>query len=153
MKKVLDDEYSILEIDGLADIRCFNDKNLSAGNLVFVSIRPEKFSLSRDKPIVPDNVNILSGRVEDVIYLGSYTRYWVSVNEYRLEIYQQHNRYLLDQKPLTWGDSVWISWSADDGYMLERYREADENLMTIPPEEVGEQLDVTAQNTADRGPA
>ncbi|MBN1466812.1 ABC transporter ATP-binding protein [candidate division KSB1 bacterium] len=139
VKSVLDDEYSILEIEGLADIRCFNDKKLSAGNFVYVSIRPEKFTITRDKPQLTKNMNTLAGRVEDVIYLGSHTRYWVSVKEYRLEIYQQHNRYLLDQRPITWGDDVWISWSADDGYMLERYREADESLMTIPPE-VGEQL-------------
>jgi spermidine/putrescine transport system ATP-binding protein len=142
VRDVENDEYSLLDIDGLADnIRCYNDKKLRPGNLIFVSIRPEKFSISHDKPPAGTNLNALQGRVEDVIYLGSHTKYWVSVNEYRLEISQQHQRYLLDQKAITWGDSVWITWSADDGYMLERYREKDENLMTIPPEEVGEDLE------------
>lgn len=141
VKQIVDDEYSMLTIDGLADdIRCFNDKKLQAGNSIFLSIRPEKFSIFKEKPATRHNENALPGRVEDVIYLGSHTKYWVSVQEYRLEINQQHSRYLLDQPKITWGDDVWITWSADDGYMLERYHEADENLLTIPPEEVGEDL-------------
>jgi spermidine/putrescine transport system ATP-binding protein len=139
VKTVIDEEYSLLTIDGLGDdIRCFNDKKLRPGNSIFLSIRPEKFSIYKEKPANLHNENRLIGKVEDVIYLGSHTKYWVSVNDYRLEINQQHSSYLLDQPKITWGDQVWISWSADDSYMLERYREEDENLLSIPPEEVGE---------------
>ncbi len=150
VKEVLDHEYSILDIDGLADnIRCYNDKKLQAGNSIFLSIRPEKFNLTKDKPPNSINLNALRGHVEDVIYLGSHTKYWISVNEYRLEINQQHSRYLLDQQKITWGDEVWISWSADDGYILERYREQDENLLSIPPEQVGEDLQNGATDDAE----
>ena len=47
---------------------------------------------------------------------------------------QQHNRFLLDEKPIRWKDDVWICWHADDGFMLERYSEADEKLIGLPPE-------------------
>ena len=52
-------------------------------------------------------------------------------------MYQQHNRFLLDEKPITWSEDVFVSWHADDGYMLERYEESDESLMDLPPETVG----------------
>lgn len=150
VKEVLDHEYSILDIDGLADnIRCYNDKKLLAGNSIFLSIRPEKFKITKEKPEDSTNINALRGHVEDVIYLGSHTKYWISVNEYRLEINQQHSRYLLDQQKITWRDEVWISWSADDGYILERYREQDENLLSIPPEQVGEELQNGAADSAE----
>ena len=52
--------------------------------------------------------------------------------EYRLAVYQQHNRFLLDEKPIRWKRGrVDLSWHADDGFMLERYSESDEQLMEL----------------------
>jgi spermidine/putrescine transport system ATP-binding protein len=45
---------------------------------------------------------------------------------------------VLDEKPVTWRDEVWLQWHVDDGYMLERYAESDEALMAIPPQRLGE---------------
>jgi spermidine/putrescine transport system ATP-binding protein len=46
----------------------------------------------------------------------------------------QHRTYQLDQTPLKWGDSVHLHWHANDGYLLEQYREEDESLLTLPDE-------------------
>lgn len=136
--ELVDTEYSRLKIEGFPDLVCFNDKKISAGNPVYLSIRPEKFGIGRTKPLLGAKHNIVPGRVEDVIYLGGMTRFWVRVDEYKIAIYQQHNRFYLDEEPIRWNDEVWIWWHADDGFMLERYSEADENLMSLPPEAVGE---------------
>ena len=58
--------------------------------------------------------------------------------DYRISIIRQHSRFLLDEKPIRWHEEVWISWHADDGFMLEKYSAQDENLIQLPPEEVGE---------------
>ena len=108
------------------------------GNLVFLSIRPEKFHISREKPAVDNRHNKMPAHVEDVIYLGTQTKYWVRIQEYRIAIFRQHNRFLLDEKPISWHDDVWITWHADDGFMLERYSEPDEKLTGLPPQKVGE---------------
>ncbi len=134
---VIDADYSRLKIDGFPDVVCFNDKQIRVGNPVYLSIRPEKFRISRDKPLEDNHHNVVPARVEDVIYLGSHTKYWVRVQDYRIAIYRQHGRFLLDEKPIRWRDDVWISWHADDGFMLERYSESDEKLMELPPEQVG----------------
>ena len=131
-------EYCRTAIDGLGDVVCFNDKNLRPGNSVTLSIRPEKFRLFRERPEHRERQNILRGKVEDVIYLGAETKFWVRVQEYRLAIVQQHNRFLLDEKPIRWEEEVWVSWYADDGYMLQRYEEADEALLAVPPEDTSE---------------
>ena len=135
---IVDHEYSRLTIDGFPDVLCFNDKHISAGNPVFLSIRPEKFHISRDAPPNSNKRNIMRGLVEDVIYQGLLTKFWVRVQEYRLSIVQQHSRFLLDEKPIRWNEEVWISWHADDSFMLERYSESDEQLVSLPPENIGD---------------
>ena len=46
---------------------------------------------------------------------------------------------MLDEKPITWGDKVFISWQSDDGFMLERYSEKDEDLLQMPPQLPGDE--------------
>ncbi len=127
-------EYCRLRIDGFPDVLCFNDKNKQAGDLVHLSVRPEKFRLSVVKPNVDGRHNLVPGRVEEVIYLGSQTKFLVRVQDYRLSIAQPHSRFLLDEQPIRWEDNVWVWWHADDGYMLDRYSEKDEALKEMPAE-------------------
>ena len=129
---VMDGPYCRLRIDGFPDVLAWNDKGLQIGNAVHLSLRPEKFRISRDEPEAAANRNRVQGTVEDVIYLGSHTNYWVRVDDYRIGVHQQHGRYLLDTRPITWGETVWLSWFADDSYMLERYKAEDENLLVLP---------------------
>jgi spermidine/putrescine transport system ATP-binding protein len=62
----------------------------------------------------------------------------VRIQDNRLSIFRQHSRFLLDEKPICWHEDVWITWHADDGFMLERYSESDEQLTNLPPQIVGE---------------
>lgn len=139
----VDKDYSRLKIEDFPTLECYNDKQIREGERVAVSIRPEKLTISLEKPEARPHVNIIEGKVEDVVYLGAQTKYWVRAGEYRIAVIRQHTRFLLDEKPITWHDHVWLSWHADDGFMLDRYSEADENLLRLPPEEVGE-TDVAA---------
>jgi spermidine/putrescine transport system ATP-binding protein len=137
-------EYCRLRIEGFPDILCFNDKGLPNGHLVFLSVRPEKIHISRDKPTDIHPTNLMPAHVEDVIYLGTATKYWVRIQDYRIAVLRQHARFFLDEKPIRWKDDVWIWWHEDDGFMLERYSEADESLTQLPPEKVGDPDGVAA---------
>jgi len=125
-------EYCRLHIDGFPDVLCFNDKKKNVGDLVHLSIRPEKFRLSATEPPLEQRHNAVRGTVEEAVYLGSQTKFLVRVQAYRLSITQQHSRFLLDERPIRWEDDVWVWWHADDGYMLDRYSEKDEDLMGLP---------------------
>jgi spermidine/putrescine transport system ATP-binding protein len=138
VKDVISSDYLRIDIGDFPDVVCFNDKHRKKGDLVYLSVRPEKIRISRDKPSDDPLHNTVKVHVEDVIYQGAMTRFWVSTGEYRLAIIQQHSRFLLDEKPIRWNEDVWISWHADDGFMLERYSESDEELMGVPPTYVGE---------------
>ncbi|HMP73182.1 MAG TPA: ABC transporter ATP-binding protein [Kiritimatiellia bacterium] len=129
---VLDPEYSRMQVDGLPQpLLCFNDKKIQRDSLVYLSLRPEKFRIAATRPEVSERQNLLEGVVEDIVYLGSQTKYRIRVGEYILAVYQQHSRFLLDEKTIEWKDRVWLWWHADDGFMLENYSEQDEAIMEI----------------------
>jgi spermidine/putrescine transport system ATP-binding protein len=131
-------DYCRLEVDGFPAVVCFNDKQIGRGRSVSLSLRPEKLRLSRDRPPEDALHNVVPGRVEDVIYLGTHTKYWVRVEGHRVAVFEQHNRFLLDETPARWNQEVWVSWHADDAFMLEAYSEKDEALTDRPPQRVGE---------------
>lgn len=113
-------DYSLLKIDNFPNVLCFNDKQLSVGDLVHLSIRPEKIHISREPPPAHPLHNLFQGTVEDVIYKGDHTHFGVGIGEHKISVTQQHSRFLLDEHPIRWTDKVWIWWHADDGFMLER---------------------------------
>jgi spermidine/putrescine transport system ATP-binding protein len=128
----LNERFSKADIPGLGSIMIDNDKPVRPGDRIHLSLRPEKIILSRNQPSPGTWDNILQGTIEDVIYFGSHTRYWVRSGEYRLCAEQQHRTFLLDETPPSWNDPVWLRWHANDGFLLEQYREEDENLLTLP---------------------
>ena len=139
VKELVNKDYSLLSIDGLPDAVCFNDRPRKTGDSVHLSLRPEKMFISGQEPERNGKNNILKGIIENMVYLGSSTKYWVRVGEWLITVQQQHRHFHLDEKPLLWKQEVWLSWNADDGYMLERYRAADESLLTLSEE--GDNLD------------
>ena len=143
--RVIDSEYCEVEVPDLGRrLVCFNDKKLVVNDSVHLSIRPEKFSISLERPAENPRQNVLPAKVEDSVYQGDHTRYWVSIaDDWRVAVTRQHNRFLLDQRRITWGDQVYISWQADDSFMLEQYREKDEDLLQMPPQNVGEEAPAT----------
>jgi len=141
VRDCLDRDYCRIAIAGLPEIVCFNDKVLEAGKPIFLSIRPEKIHISHDRPEENARRNLLPAVVEDVIYLGANTKYWVRAGGYRIQVLRQHDRYFLDEKPLRWKDACWVWWHADDGFMLDHFRKDDESLLAVPPQSVGEPLD------------
>jgi spermidine/putrescine transport system ATP-binding protein len=128
----LDDDYVRLQVADFAEVNCYNDNHLEIGDLVYLSIRPEKFHIAREKPEPHPHYNAVEGTVEDVIYLGAQTKYWVRVRDHRVAVNRHHSRFFLDENPITWRDRVWLTWHGDDGFMLERYQAADQALVDSP---------------------
>ena len=132
--QALGERFSRAEIPGLGAVMIDNDKPVRPGDRIHLSLRPEKLMVTRDKPTIGDWDNAVPGTVEDVIYFGSHTSYWVRCGEYRICAEQQHRTFQLDDLQPSWGDAVWLRWHANDGFLLEQYREEDEELLTLPEE-------------------
>jgi spermidine/putrescine transport system ATP-binding protein len=130
----LGERFSRADIPGLGTVMIDNDKPVRPGDRIHLSLRPEKLIVTREKPAAGQWENAVPGTIEDVIYFGSHTRYWVRCGEYRICAEQQHRTFLLDELPPKWGDPVWLRWHANDGFLLDQYREEDEELLTLPEE-------------------
>lgn len=124
--EMVEKDYSLIELENFPNVLCFNDKQLFVGDSVHLSVRPEKIHISREPPQERPRQNLFPAIVQDVVYKGDHTHFGVLVDGYKISVTQQHSRFLLDEKPITWNDHVWIWWHADDGFMLERYKKEEE---------------------------
>ncbi len=123
VSRSLDREYSQLTVEGFFDLLCFNDSKVRTGEQIHLSVRPEKIHIAREKPKNQPHHNCFQAVVSDAVYKGDHTHFGVMVNERKLSVIQQHSRFLLDETPIRWDDSVWVWWHADDGFMIESSRE------------------------------
>jgi spermidine/putrescine transport system ATP-binding protein len=93
---------------------------MEIGEQVHLSIRPEKLQVSRSQPDEDGPYNFFEGSVEDVVYLGTHTRYRVGIQGSVISVFLQHSRLLHDEKPINRGDRVWVRWHCDDASMVEK---------------------------------
>ena len=116
-----DGDYCTIRPDGFPDIRAYNDKQLEVGQKVDLSVRPEKIrvTLAPPPPEKGASINVYPSTVQDIVYQGVYTKYWISSSGVRVAALKPHSRFLLDQEPITWNDKVFVWWHPDDGYMVE----------------------------------
>jgi spermidine/putrescine transport system ATP-binding protein len=131
----LDANTSLARLEDGISVIVENDRPLKPGDAVHLSLRPEKIQLSREEPPAAPQRNALCGSIEDIIYYGSHTRYWLRCGALRWCAEVQHRKFSLDESMPQWGEAVWIHWQAEDGYLLHSYDAADESLLTLPEEE------------------
>ncbi|MEV0596655.1 ABC transporter ATP-binding protein [Nonomuraea cavernae] len=82
---------------------------------VTVTVRPEKITISTDKP--GGDVSVVPGTVAEVVYLGTYNSYAVSLADgAEVTVFQQnaHDSTTTAER----GDSVWLSWQARHSYAI-----------------------------------
>ncbi len=117
----IDGEYCQIDVEGFPRISAFNDKNLRIGQKVDLSVRPEKIRVTLNPP-PPEKgagINVFPSKVQDIVYQGVYTKYWLSSDTLRIAALKPHSRFLLDQEAITWNDEVFVWWHPDDGFMVE----------------------------------
>ncbi len=92
-----------------ADIWVESQQDLTVGEQVTVIVRPEKLAISK-KPKLSER-NILPGVIEDIIYIGTNTRYFVKIpcNGMMLQVFAQNVLHTAKQQ-FTWFDEVYVSW-------------------------------------------
>ena len=114
-------DYCTIRPVGFPDIRAYNDKQLKVGQKVDLSVRPEKIrvTLAPPPPEKGASINVYPSTVQDIVYQGVYTKYWIKSSDLRIAALKPHSRFLLDQEPITWNDKVFVWWHPDDGYMVE----------------------------------
>lgn len=90
---------------------------LTVGQQVWLSVRPEKFRISLEKP--QSTVNVVKGRVDDVGYLGSISHYHVHTEAGNRVTALRANSSHSVERTISWDDTVWLEWPADSAVVLK----------------------------------
>jgi spermidine/putrescine transport system ATP-binding protein len=116
-----EDEYMAeLDIEGLGRIKVTTVDAFSAGQTVSFTIRPEKILISTEKPATRRaDINHFQGVVDEPIYSGFQTKFYVkTASGVMLRVMKQHAVYSDEGPAIVWKDKVFLSWSANDGYIV-----------------------------------
>ncbi|QTQ36854.1 ABC transporter ATP-binding protein [Aromatoleum petrolei] len=101
------------------------DAGLAEGDEAWVSVRPERVTLSRAGAAsggvqAGAGCNGATGEVAEIAYLGSHSVYHVQLANGRIVIASVPSVHWGDSAPPTWGDAVGVAWFAPDGVVLTR---------------------------------
>lgn len=123
--EVLNGTFARLHNNELGDLVFEMDKPVKVGDRVKVSIRPEKIKLYKNMPTIANEmVNVLKVYVNEVIYSGFQSKYFVFLNnnkELPFKVFKQHAVYFddNDEDVVWWDEDAYIAWDADDGFLVE----------------------------------
>ena len=117
------DEYEYmaeLDIPRLGKIKVTTVDDVKPGQTVSFTIRPEKIVISKERPSTRrGDINLFQGRVDEPIYSGFQTKFYVDVDSVLIRAIKQHAKYNDEGPDIIWKDDVYLSWSAHDGYIVE----------------------------------
>ena len=92
------------------------------GQKVAFTIRPEKIRITLDPPETGGrtDVNVFYGIVEEPIYSGFQSKFYVKLSTGKIiKVFKQHTDYMDEGPVIQWKDKVYVSWAAEDAYIVE----------------------------------
>ena len=104
--------------DAIHGLQARTDAPPPVGTPAWLAVRPEKIAVHLDPP--PEGPNRLAGRIHDIGYLGDWTTYVVEIAPGRTVRAARANASRLVERPIGWGDPVWLTFGADAGMVLLR---------------------------------
>jgi spermidine/putrescine transport system ATP-binding protein len=110
-----------LDVPELGLIKVTTVDDVKVGQTVSFTIRPEKIVITKEKRSTSrGDINHFQGQVAEPIYSGFQTKFYVEVmNKSIIKVIKQHANYSDEGPDIRWKDLVYLSWSADDGYIVE----------------------------------
>ena len=103
--------------EGQSPIWGTSQTRIEPGSKVSFAIRPEKVTISKEKP--EDRRNLLEGQVIDIAYLGNMSTFHVKVANGQIIKAQTANTRRLANRDITWDDRVWLTFTETAGVLLE----------------------------------
>jgi len=111
-----ENKYDITWADGQEPIHTTCTRDITAGTTVSFAIRPEKMTITTEKPT--DRPNTIQGKVLDIGYLGNISTYHVQLPSGEIIKAQATNTRRIHRRSITWEDTVWLSFTDTAGVVL-----------------------------------
>ncbi|GMO25584.1 MAG: ABC transporter ATP-binding protein [Termitinemataceae bacterium] len=125
-----------LEVPVFGKIKVTTVDDVKVGDKVSWTIRPEKIIISKEKPAtLRGDINVLRGVVNEPIYSGFQTKFYIKIDtdgeaaDVResvadktsplIRVIKQHAVYSDEGPDIKWQDTVYVTWSAVDSYIVE----------------------------------
>jgi putrescine transport system ATP-binding protein len=105
-------------IDSAAGRLRVKQADAKPGDTVWAALRPEKLRISREPPAGEENA--IAGQVVDIGYLGDVSLYQVKTDSGVMMKVSVTNLTRLIERPITWDDRVWLSFTPEAGVVLTR---------------------------------
>ena len=112
-----DTGYDITFAEGQPTLHARSERDFAKGQACHLAIRPEKVAITAEKPKTA--INAIQGKILDIAYLGNLSTYYVELPNGQVVKSQTANTRRLANRPFTWEDDVWLSWSDTAGILLE----------------------------------
>jgi len=100
------------------DLKIDDVGRFSAGQRVWVALRPEKIRLTKQPP-EGGRGNVLRGVVWELGYLGNRSTYRIKMASGKLVTVQAQNERRTSEWSIDWSDEVYMSWQADAAVILQ----------------------------------
>ncbi len=110
--------YAVTWDEGQRPVTAISDTVFSEGQACFLAIRPEKIAINAERPTDADNA--IQGKILDIAYLGNLSTYHVALPGGQVIKAQAANTRRVSRRSFTWEDTVWISWTATAGVLLDQ---------------------------------
>jgi putrescine transport system ATP-binding protein len=118
--KVVEDARDFLRLaspEAGATLHVGHGVTCTAGQTLWLALRPEKLRLSRARP---ERANALRAVIEEVAYLGSASVFQLRLPTGKRLRASRANVARVDAQALAWGEEVWVSWDDTAGVVLTR---------------------------------
>jgi putrescine transport system ATP-binding protein len=109
---------TVIESAAAGRLRAGPAGGVKPGDTVWVALRPEKVRLAHEKPAASENC--VAGCVRDIAYLGDLSVYKVQLDGGFVMQAAAANMTRLIERPISWDDRVWLTWTRDAGVVLTR---------------------------------
>ncbi len=120
--KSIGNEHAVLAVEGLGQMYAWKTEGAKVGDVVNFTARPEKIRITSDRPTdLPQGFNLLEGTVDEIIYNGFQSKYFVKVEGRATNILvtRQHVNYSSqDTESIAWKDRVFIWWDDKDSFII-----------------------------------
>lgn len=118
------DEYMmVIDVPALGgDIFVTDEDPMEVGRQLNFTVRPEKITITSERPTKQKRgINTFHGIVDEPVYSGFQSKFYVQLDDSGtvVKVFKQHTNFMDDGPEIEWKDMVYVSWSADDGYLVK----------------------------------